>query len=269
VSSTPPGKFFGAIRHRHVATDWVATELHHANPNQFPSHTHRWACLTVLLSGQYAEHDGFRWKAREVNTLVVRPELAPHADRIGPGGARFLTIELNPALLPTLSEQDGVGTDWLVSWSPTLSALAWRIYQELRGAPDSVRLESYVRSLVAELEPDDLVPKRTPGWLPRVLAMLHDQPEARVTIVALAREAGVHPAHLTRAFRRHVGHTVGTYQRNLRLSRAMVRLGDGTDSTAGIASASGFYDQAHLTRTLRAATGMTPTRYRHFARGAA
>jgi AraC family transcriptional regulator len=267
--SNAPGQFFGAVGHRYGTGDWVVTELHHPRPNQFGSHTHRWACVTILLSGQYAEHDGLRWKEREVNTTVVRPELAPHADRIGPSGARFLTIELNPALLPTLVERDATVSDWLVSWSPTLSGLAWRLYQELRDEPEADTLEGYVRALVAELEPDEPHPGSAPGWLRRVLTMLHDQPEARVTIVELAREAGVHPAHLTRAFRRHVGHTVGTYQRGLRLSLAMGRLGEGRESPARVAAATGFYDQAHLTRTLRTATGMTPKRYQCFARGAA
>jgi AraC family transcriptional regulator len=76
----------------------------------------------------------------------------------------------------------------------------------------------------------------------------------------MAADCGVHPAHLTRTFRRYTGQTLGSYRRTLRLSRAMTRLGAGYRPAAA-AGAAGFHDQSHLTRTLRNLTGLTPGGY--------
>jgi len=45
----------------------------------------------------------------------------------------------------------------------------------------------------------------------------------------------------------------------IRVSRALERIGQGERSLAGLAFELGFADHAHLTRTVRAVTGHTPT----------
>ena len=77
-----------------------------------------------------------------------------------------------------------------------------------------------------------------------------------------AREAGVHPAHLSRAFRDRYRETIHGRVRRLRLEWAARRLVESDDPIAGIALAAGFADQSHLTRALKAHTGLTPAAYR-------
>jgi AraC family transcriptional regulator len=78
----------------------------------------------------------------------------------------------------------------------------------------------------------------------------------------VATEAGVHPAHLARVFRRHHRCTIGSYLRRLRLDAACRQLVSGERPLADIALAAGFADQSHFSRLFRAATGVTPTHYR-------
>jgi hypothetical protein len=78
--SSAPGQFLGAVTHRRSSLEWTITDLRHAHPNRFPAHAHRWTCLTVLLGGDYAEHIEGRWYQRAVNSLIIRPSLAPHGD---------------------------------------------------------------------------------------------------------------------------------------------------------------------------------------------
>jgi AraC-like DNA-binding protein len=76
------------------------------------------------------------------------------------------------------------------------------------------------------------------------------------------------PAHLTRIFRQHYGHTIGSHVRQLRLEAARSQLGDAQRSTlAEVAVACGFSDQSHLTRLFHAAYGITPARFRRESGG--
>ena len=74
----------------------------------------------------------------------------------------------------------------------------------------------------------------------------------------LAREAGVHPMHLTRAFRAHFGCSVGDYQLRLRLDRARVMLLRTDLAIASVAAETGFADQSHLSRHFTRRYGVTP-----------
>jgi len=261
--SAPPGQFLGSVTHRRSAQEWTVTDLAHARPNRFPAHAHRWTCLTVLLGGEYAECIEGRWHQRAVNSLIIRPALAPHADRVGPPGARFLNVEVSDALLPARSDLGRPLAEWSVVRTPQIVALGWRMLRELhRGeAADSAVLEGYVAALMAELTTEPAT-RQPPRWLTRALEMIHDGRGAPVSLDRLARECGVHPAHLTRMFRRHLGQTVGTYLRALRLSAAMDLMAQGRPTMARAGHEAGFHDESHLSRTMRAVTGLTPGQYR-------
>ena len=79
----------------------------------------------------------------------------------------------------------------------------------------------------------------------------------------LAREAGVHPVHLARAFRRWFGTTPGEYLRARRIGWAASRLAtDPSVPITEVALAAGFYDHSHFHRTFAARIGLSPRAYR-------
>ncbi len=82
------------------------------------------------------------------------------------------------------------------------------------------------------------------------------------TLGALAAQLGVSPYHLSRVFSAHVGAGLTRFRNRVRVSRAMARLADGEDNLARLAADLGFADQAHLTRTVRAQLGRTPSQLR-------
>jgi hypothetical protein len=80
----------------------------------------------------------------------------------------------------------------------------------------------------------------------------------------LRREGGTgcSPHHLSRVFSQLTGLTVSQYRNRLRVSLALERVAEGEPDLAGLAWDLGFADHAHLTRTVRAATGRTPSSLR-------
>ncbi|WP_308128252.1 AraC family transcriptional regulator [Modestobacter italicus] len=81
-----------------------------------------------------------------------------------------------------------------------------------------------------------------------------------VSLEAAAVEFGVHPTHLVRAFTRRHGLPPHRYLTGRRVDRARRLLLAGAPP-AEVATAVGFYDQAHLTRHVRRMIGTTPAAY--------
>lgn len=84
---------------------------------------------------------------------------------------------------------------------------------------------------------------------------------------ALARQHGSSRRQLERDFRRWLGVSPKAYARLARFQRAAAALGSGA-ALADVAAASGFSDQAHMTRVFRQTAGLTPGSLRSAARSA-
>lgn len=77
-------------------------------------------------------------------------------------------------------------------------------------------------------------------------------------LIALAARLAVSPHHLSRVFAEHAGRPVSRHRRALRVRAALERLAGGETDLARLAADSGFADQPHLCRVVRAETGHTP-----------
>ena len=84
----------------------------------------------------------------------------------------------------------------------------------------------------------------------------------RLTLEELAREAGVHPVHLSRVFRKCEGEGIGEYVHRLRIRAACEQMFAPQKSLAEIGLETGFADQSHFTRAFRRITGMSPGAFR-------
>jgi AraC-like DNA-binding protein len=84
----------------------------------------------------------------------------------------------------------------------------------------------------------------------------------RVTIGALAKDLGCSRKHLTLRFRHEFGISPKLLARILRFDRAVRLIGAGrVASLADLAAASGYADQAHLSREFRIFAGSAPAAF--------
>ena len=108
-----------------------------------------------------------------------------------------------------------------------------------------------------------------PTWLERARRLLHETSDVAGCLRGIACEVGVHPVHLSRAFRHHYGTTMIRYRRDLRIRHACEAMRRTEHSLSRIAVAAGFADHAHFTRVFKQVNGVTPSQYRWQARLAA
>lgn len=99
------------------------------------------------------------------------------------------------------------------------------------------------------------------GAVARVKTMLGERYAEDISLATLAAEAGLSPHQLIRAFRRETGLTPHAYllSRRIQVARARLRR---NERVADVAAATGFADQAHLTRVFKARVGVPPGAYR-------
>ncbi len=87
------------------------------------------------------------------------------------------------------------------------------------------------------------------------------------SIATLARETGIQPRRIQRLFARETGMPPRSYLRLLRFRDAVAEVQTPDARLADTAAATGYADQAHLTREFRALAGITPATARQNARG--
>lgn len=264
----------GSVSSRGAATSsFRATEMWFASGHRLPRHSHPLNGLAVMLEGSFELGTGGRTFACPAGTVLIEPAGESHTNRMEPGGAHVIALQMDPRDAGLREASRGALDRSSRARDPATLALAWRIAGELR-ATDSVSplaIEGLGLELIAgacRRVAGDPWRGSAPRWLRTAMDMMHARFLEPLEAGAIAREAGVHPVHLARVFKRHLGVSLGTYVRGLRLERAAARLAGSDDPIADIAVECGFVDQSHFTRAFRRRTGMTPGRYRRATRGA-
>jgi AraC family transcriptional regulator len=264
------GSFFGAIQGKREQCGAIFTDLRHTAPRKLPRHSHELAFFALLLDGLYGERYGRRQSQYEPFTLMFRPAGIPHQDEIGPRGVRLYEIEIRPTWQQRLADcsaaldtpRDDIGGGPLL-W------LGMKLFREVQtsGTHEDLTVESLLAEILSfAARRSQHESRHAPGWLSRILEKLRIEHCRRLTLDELAREAGVHPVHLSRIFRRCVGEGIGDHVHRLRVRTACERMLDPYASLAEVSLATGFADQSHFTRSFRRITGMTPAAFRSVLR---
>jgi AraC family transcriptional regulator len=230
-------------------------------------HAHEHPTIAVVISGVFRKDVAGGVQEAAPGTLIAEPAGERHANWFGPRGARVV-------LLQPLRPREGDESSWRtlfsrephVSVDPWSAELARRIARELSSPDDLSRLA--LEGLVLELAVSAArgrpprVSCRAPAWLARVEELLRVEFIHPPSMQSLALEAGVHPVHLARVFRRHHGCTAASHVRKLRVAWAQQELLRPGATVTEVALAAGFSGQSHFTRAFRQILGLAPGRWR-------
>lgn len=262
-----PGNF-SEIRKRIRIGSFHVFEFQTRGSLDVGEHAHATTTLGYVLNGTA----GKSYKASRFS-YTVQPgqvELEPanlvHADPIGPAGLRGYVVELqNPAFETWPELVEGLHRPRLVC-EGRVCLLYRKLIHELGLGDDASRLsaEGLILEMLATFVrmPRDRRTNDSPPWGSHAIEYLRTNYSRPVQLEDLARELGLHSAHLARAFRRHFGMTVGAYIRQLRVERCMRLLARTSTPLAEIASQLGFSDQSHLGHAFRRSVGCTPLEFR-------
>lgn len=192
-------------------------------------------------------------------TLIYSPPGVVHRDRCGTLGDRFMIVEVDDSLTSNCAF-DPVwvrDTDALDAAVRIVGSIASR-----RGDEPDEALGDGVLTLVEKVCRTGVFDKVIPDWTDDAFDALRDlSSRSDLRIAHVAQQVGVHPVHLSRAFRQRFGCSPSVALRRFRVWRAAASLSEG-EGLAQIAHDCGFADQSHLTRSFSQTFGTTPGRFR-------
>lgn len=221
-------------------------------------------CLT--LQGSYTEYS--RQQNREFGpaTLLYHSPGEAHSDKFGNQETRLFCVWVSRERLRTVRDHSTTADNSAQFTHGSALHLALRMYKEFRSLDELSPL--VIEGLTLELLSEALgaaqreVRYFDQPWIKQARDLIQARFNDTLLLSEIAESAGVHPVHLTRVFRQRFGCTVGEYVRQLRVDFACRELSNSQKPLAEIATTAGFCDQAHLSRTLKRFTGMTPLEFR-------
>jgi len=256
----------------------VLLERHRYPPGPagvLPPHVHDeyQVCLSVDFVGEYRLN-------RAIYDVPVRSLSVIHpgdvhaardpVDRTG--SATYLVAFLPPERLTPIAEDlrpvaDLPAFPAPVFADPHLAAGFAALHSAAMGGAAPLELDERLLAVAAGLVLRHGERRRDPPRIGRerravavARSFLHDHREASVALTDLARESGLSPFRLTRAFRAEVGLPPHAYHLALRVERAKRLIAEGWPA-ARAAAETGFFDQSHLARHFGRLVGTTPGRY--------
>jgi AraC-like DNA-binding protein len=241
--------------------------VHHAyRPHSHPT----WTVAVVERGAAQFTVDSAHERADSGELFVLEPEAVHTGMAAVPEGWQYKVLYIEPELLPAWDERDAPGpraARWTVFRDRALRDALLRAHRALAEEAGGLAVDEAVVRAVDGLRPHlrPGPPRRIGGRaehaaVRRTAAHLTERWNERVLLAELAGVAGLSRFELVRRFGAQVGLTPHAFQTNLRIGRARALLAAGRPP-AEVAAECGFADQAHLTRTFRAAVGVTPGRY--------
>jgi AraC family transcriptional regulator len=259
------GEFFGRTLGQRRFGAFTFTSTSYRPGERLPEHGHTRPFLCLVLAGGYHERSESSEAECQKGATAVHFEDLVHSDWFGPAGGRCVNIEFDEDLLAPLTDEVHAHPPALFYLPPACTGLqAQRVACELGLTEDPASgfaLEGLAYELLAlslRRGRPQRVRDRRPGWLKQAIDLLRADHRRGRSLAGLARELGVHPAHLARAFRACEGVPVGEYSRRVRAEQARERLQSTDDDIAAVALQLGYCDQSHLSRELRARYGLSP-----------
>jgi AraC family transcriptional regulator len=257
------GQFYGAVALRRTVAGLIVSETRYDADAAFPYHSHDLAYFSFLIAGTHVERIARTERGDRPFAAHFHPIGEEHSGHVR-GGSRLFVLELGESWLARVPGREVLPGEGRVLPGIESVQLAARLFHEFhQGDPCSpLAIEGLACELLAAAARCHDRASRRPAWLTRVEELLHAETCGRLDLARVAGEAGVHPMHLTRVFRRHHGMSLGAFARRLKIEAACAALARPQESLADIACGLGFTDQSHFTRTFKAATGLTPGRFR-------
>jgi AraC family transcriptional regulator len=238
---------------RYAFDDFVVRAIQYPAGRRMPRHDHAHSNVTAVIRGEMVEETDFAEHRGRSSSVLLKPAGTAHANAfLGRCGVETISIEFAPRSRYSVSE-----------WAWIEEATAARAAVALRDAVrHDVDVEASALALLALVLPQQSSSNVFPPWLTQVVDELHARFGEPIRFDTLAREAGLHPVYVSRAFRRFKGTSMSDYVRALRLREARHLLGSTDHPLADVAAETGFADASHLCRTFATAHAMTPAAYR-------
>jgi len=202
-----------------------------------PRHRHDHAYAALLLSGSYEECGSRGRFLVGAGVVLFHEAFDDHLDRILSSGAQILNLRF---------DRFSTGPDiFRVADADAIVRAAER---------DETEASAELRAQLCPIE------RVYHDWPDALAEQLLIDPDCRLG--QWARDNSLAPPSVSRGFRKVFGVTPAAFRCEARARRALTMIRTSPESLAVIAAKVGFADQAHMSRAVRALTGLPPGAWR-------
>jgi AraC-like DNA-binding protein len=241
--------------------------------HRYTRHAHETFTFALIESGiEEFSYGGSLFRAGAGGVALLNPDMVHTGQAGSPDGWAYRVLYPDPALVAGVAA--GLGWPRGTPSFPETVVYDSRSARLLRAAHiaaehgDRLASSSLLRAALAGLLRAHARPgaraRAGPGRSPAAVGAVRDLLAGRLadppSLDDLARDAGMSPFALVRAFRAETGLPPHAYVNHLRVRLAR-RLLDGGVAPADVAAEAGFADQAHLTRHFKRVVGVPPRAY--------
>ena len=147
------------------------------------------------------------------------------------------------------------------------------IHEQLADLADSMRkaqrIEDLLRDIAAALplifSPKTQEDVKNSGFsleVSQAISYIEKHYDSKISLASIADYVGLSSSYLCRVFKEETGLNINTYINNLRMSKAVVLLGNKNSYIKEVAVSVGFDDQLYFSRLFKKYYGVTPSQYR-------
>ena len=265
------GQYLGHNKKTLFFTEKLAvTETYYYSLQRLPQHEHERNNLVIVKSGTIIESFSGIKHYLSKGDIIIHPRNKIHSDSFR-ANSSVINIEIDNGW----AESKGIFKDTLrvrqYQGNGYLSNTTYKLLNCFDGKKPVKYL--YVESLLVDIFSKiigsvkaEIKTGNSPGWLEKVVNILHDEDLTIDSIEQIASQVDLHPVYLSRAFKLYTGSTIMEYLINNRLNRACRDLAFSDLSITQIGLQANFYDQAHFIKTFKKCLGITPYKYRKLVR---
>jgi len=227
------------------------------------SHYHENNYISLLVRGAYREKNRNGHSEIDAGNLIFRPGRYDHANDFNFAGGTCFNIEFKREGLEMM-DYDFRLPDKMSIYPAGAFPSLYKLFHYFKSDwREELGLE-LILCLFSEIGQERAAPKGTLPWVAKVRAILDNEYDSHHTIGSLAARVFIHPVYLARAFREKTGTTIGEYQLQVRLRKAVFYLCNTDLSLGDIAFRTGFCDPAHFSNAFRACYCLPPKKFRSF-----
>jgi AraC family transcriptional regulator len=229
--------------------------------HQLPRHLHPRPVLIAFLEGGWLHSVGDETRRIGPGEIAFLPAHTAHALTFAGRFGRAFSIEFEES-----PARDTLPRRPLHTSDPRLLALTLDAYRSFASdrATTGQRLAAELTITLDSVDrrQNKFGSSHDTSWLGITLDRVRTSVADGVRMSAIAREVGINPAHMSRRFHQVFGESMSAFRDRLRVEHASRALLNSADTISAIAAQLGFCDHAHLTRTFKRATRMTPSQFR-------
>jgi AraC family transcriptional regulator len=257
------GRFFGSTVQQRDVRGFSFTAREYEGGLRIPLHSHELAHFCLVVDGSYEEKTQGLLRDCLASTLIFYPPDTFHCEKHLTRGHHFL-IEIKAWRWDDVREfigQPKYCKDYAAKRGSF--GLATRLYKEFCN-PDQfsdLAMEGIALDMLVDMSRESPKTQGRTRWLTVVEEMIAESLDLSWSLKRLAKDIGVHPAHLARVFRQTHGCSVGEYVRKLRVELACRKIIASCEPLTRIALETGFVDQSHFSRSFKRVMGVTPSQF--------